>query len=184
ALVVVGDSRGFTSTDVQDDKIALQAAVAFTRATGTVTRNGQRIAEVAMPTPSRSVLLRAASLHDSLGNVHLVQRWLLIAGAVALVLALLVGNGGAWLFARRLRRLERAADRIAGGRFDEAVSDRGEDEVGELARAFERMRQRLAQLDHARREFIANASHELRTPLFSLAGFLELMSDEQLDEET
>src|SRR5207247_6720439 len=34
------------------------------------------------------------------------------------------------------------------------------------------------------REFIANASHELRTPLFSLAGFLELMSDEELDPKT
>jgi two-component system OmpR family sensor kinase len=46
------------------------------------------------------------------------------------------------------------------------------------------MRERLAKLDHARNEFIANASHELRTPLFSLAGFLELMDDEELDEET
>ena len=46
------------------------------------------------------------------------------------------------------------------------------------------MRQRLAQLERARREFIANASHELRTPLFSLAGFLELMSDEELDPKT
>ena len=46
------------------------------------------------------------------------------------------------------------------------------------------MRLRLAQLDRARREFIANASHELRTPLFSLGGFLELLEDEDLDEET
>ena len=46
------------------------------------------------------------------------------------------------------------------------------------------MRVRLAQLDHARREFIANASHELRTPLFSLGGFLELLDDEELDEPT
>ena len=61
---------------------------------------------------------------------------------------------------------------------------RGSDELGELAAAFERMRMRLAQLDHARREFIANASHELRTPLFSLGGFLELLGDEELDEAT
>ena len=46
------------------------------------------------------------------------------------------------------------------------------------------MRERLAALDHARREFIANASHELRTPLFSLGGFLELLTDEELDEAT
>ncbi|TML46821.1 MAG: HAMP domain-containing histidine kinase, partial [Actinobacteria bacterium] len=43
---------------------------------------------------------------------------------------------------------------------------------------------RLAGLDHARREFVANASHELRTPLFSLGGFLELLEDEELDEPT
>ena len=46
------------------------------------------------------------------------------------------------------------------------------------------MRVRLATLDRARREFIANASHELRTPLFSLGGFLELLADEELDEAT
>jgi signal transduction histidine kinase len=46
------------------------------------------------------------------------------------------------------------------------------------------MRVQVAQLDSARKEFVANASHELRTPLFSLSGFLELLADEDLDEET
>ena len=46
------------------------------------------------------------------------------------------------------------------------------------------MRVHLAQLDNARKEFVANASHELRTPLFSIGGFLELLADEELDEET
>ena len=88
------------------------------------------------------------------------------------------------MHAKRIRRLERAADRIAGGRFDEPVTDTGNDELGDLANAFERMRGRLGQLDRARSEFIANASHELRTPLFSLGGFLELMADEEVDEAT
>jgi two-component system, OmpR family, sensor kinase len=46
------------------------------------------------------------------------------------------------------------------------------------------MRGQLARLDHARKQFIAQASHELRTPLFSLGGFLELLEDEELDEPT
>ena len=46
------------------------------------------------------------------------------------------------------------------------------------------MRERLARLDRARAEFVANASHELRTPLFALGGFLELFGDEELDEAT
>jgi signal transduction histidine kinase len=62
------------------------------------------------------------------------------------------------------------------------VHDPAQDEVGQLAQAFDSMRVRLAHLDHARREFIANASHELRTPLFSLGGFLELLTDEELED--
>jgi signal transduction histidine kinase len=101
-----------------------------------------------------------------------------------LAASLLVGYLAASIFARRIRRLERAADRIASGDFDEPVVDAGKDELGELAVAFERMRQRLAQLEHARREFVANASHELRTPLFSLGGFLELIDDGEVDAKT
>jgi signal transduction histidine kinase len=46
------------------------------------------------------------------------------------------------------------------------------------------MQNQLARLDRARKQFIASASHELRTPIFSLGGFLELLADEDLDEET
>ncbi|MFL5869724.1 MAG: ATP-binding protein, partial [Solirubrobacterales bacterium] len=74
--------------------------------------------------------------------------------------------------------LERAAERIAGGEFDEPVSDRGGDELGQLARSFNEMQRRLARLDSSRKEFIANASHELRTPIFSLGGFVELLETE------
>ncbi len=40
------------------------------------------------------------------------------------------------------------------------------------------MQRRLAELDSARKQFIANASHELRTPIFSLGGFVELLDEE------
>ena len=186
-LTVVGDSHGAKSSDVVGDNVALRAAESFAPARGTVTREGERFGEAAVPVVVGSqteIVLLSASLRDSLRNVSLVRRRLLIAAGIALLMSLVLGYGGSTYFARRIRRLEQAAERIASGRFDERVEDPARDEVGELARAFERMRGRLAQLEHARREFIANASHELRTPLFSLGGFLELMSDEELDEET
>jgi signal transduction histidine kinase len=185
ALVVVGDSRGTRSTDVERDRLAFRAASTGRPVSGTVIHRQSRYAEAVAPVPgTNSVLLVSAPLHEALSSVRFVRERLLIAGALALVCALAVGYIGAWLFARRLRRLETAAERIAAGQFDEPIRDTGADEVGQLARTFDRMRVRLAALDHARREFIANASHELRTPLFSLGGFLELLTEEDLDEET
>jgi signal transduction histidine kinase len=176
---------GRSASAYTNDPIASLSARTSQLERGTVSRSDGEFAEVAIPMASRGeVLLLAAPLHDALADVSAVQRRMLLAGGLALIVALLVGYGAARLFARRIRRLERAADRIAGGRFDEQVADRSADELGELARAFDRMRTRLAGLDHARREFVANASHELRTPLFSLGGFLELLEDEELDEPT
>jgi signal transduction histidine kinase len=171
--------------ELTNDPVAARALATGHLESGTVTRRDKQYAEAALPYGGRTyVLLVTDSLDNQLGSVHLVQRRVLFSAGAALLIALLLGYGGAWVFARRIRKLERAAERIAGGRFDEPVRDAGGDELGDLAAAFERMRVRLAQLDDARREFVANASHELRTPLFSLAGFLELLDDEELDEPT
>ena len=45
------------------------------------------------------------------------------------------------------------------------------------------MQRRLAELDSARKQFVANASHELRTPIFSLGGFVELLEEEDPSPE-
>jgi signal transduction histidine kinase len=189
ALSVYQDSNGNNSADVASDAIAQRAAETQSRSSGTVHRRETEYAEVAKPVtiryiPTGGLVLLSASLHDAIANVDTVQRRMLEAGALALVLALAVGYGAAYVFARRIRRLETAAERIAAGRFDEPVIDTSGDELGQLARAFDRMRLRLAQLERARREFIGNASHELRTPIFSLGGFIELLTDEELDEAT
>jgi signal transduction histidine kinase len=171
------------SSDVENDPVAFDAIRKQTLARGLVDRSGQTYAEVAYPVGASVVLLQS-SLHDQLQVVSVVRRRVFEAGAIATVFAILLGYGGAGLFARRIRRLEVAANRIASGSFDEPVVDHGSDELGQLARSFERMRLRLSHLDRARGEFIANASHELRTPLFSLGGFLELLDDPSLDEAT
>src|SRR3954468_13751842 len=121
---------------------------------------------------------------DASQAVHLVRARLLVASAVALLVALV----GGWLVAsrsaRRVTRLERAARRVAAGQKVEPLPVEADDELGRLTQAFNEMQEQLARVEGARREFIANASHELRTPIFSLGGFVELLQDEQLDEET
>ena len=181
-LAQAGGSRG-----IDEDTIALAAVRSQEVERGRVTDGSEDYAEVAVPREFEAietVVLFRSPLADSLETVALVERRLLLATAFALVLALVLGLTAAGMLAHRLRRLEGAADRIAGGHFDTPIVDRGDDEIGQLASSFDRMRVQLAQLDTARKEFVANASHELRTPLFSLGGFLELLADEDLDEDT
>jgi signal transduction histidine kinase len=184
-LTPVADSSGASSLDVANDPVALRALLGRRIVRGQVRRGEEHYAEAAQSLgPEGPVVLLSSSLHNDLQSVGVVQRRVVVAGALATLFAILLGYALATLFARRIRRLEAAAERIAGGRFDEPVVDSAPDELGQLARAFDRMRLQLASLDRARREFIANASHELRTPLFSLGGFLELLAGEELDDET
>ncbi len=182
-LVNLLDSRVVNVDDLSTDAVALEAADTGLLASGRVERGGAHYAEASLSIDGDRVVLVSAPLDDVLANVNVVRRSLLIAGGISLAISWLVGYLMAWFFTRRIRRLESAAERLSAGDFETPIRDSGRDEVGQLADAFDSMRTRLAVLDRARGEFIANASHELRTPLFSLGGFVELLGDEDMDPE-
>jgi two-component system, OmpR family, sensor kinase len=182
---VVADSQ-FERTAVLPSYPAAAAAAASGRVSSSVERvAGTRMGETAVPLSAgggpRWIAVLSAPLGEVDDNVALIRRQILIAGAIALLAALAAGWLAARAHAKRLGRLEAAAQKVAEGDFSTPIPDEGLDEVGQLASTFNEMQQRLARLDSARREFIANASHELRTPIFSLGGFVELLDEEEPD---
>ena len=184
-LAVVADSRLANSGAIANDPVALEAVTNGRETRGTVSRNGSDLAEVAVPIAGTSdLVLLSGSLNEAKRSVKAVRSRLLFAAIPSLLIAVMIGLLGARQITSRIRRLERGADRIAAGSLDQPIEAEGDDEIGQLARSFEHMRQRLAQLDEARREFIANASHELRTPIFALSGSLELLTEEEMDEKS
>jgi signal transduction histidine kinase len=130
------------------------------------------------------VAVFADALADVEANVALIRRQILVSGAAALVIAILAGYLVARALSLRVKRLERAARKVSAGDFTDPIRADSDDELGQLAAAFDDMQAQLARLDRARKQFIASASHELRTPIFSLGGFLELLADEELDDDT
>jgi two-component system OmpR family sensor kinase len=188
SLFVLADSDT-GGVEIDDVQSVAQAALATRRTARTTepTRLGRQ-ALVAEPLIERGrvrgVAVFADALTDVQANVSLIRRRILVAGAVAFLIAVLGGYLVARALAGRVKRLEQAARKVAGGDFSDRIEPDSEDELGQLGAAFDDMQRQLARLDHARKQFIAQASHELRTPLFSLGGFLELLEDEDLDEDT
>jgi two-component system OmpR family sensor kinase len=172
--------------DVHD--VASRAAQTEKPVTATAETDVGRQALAAQPlirnNKVRGVAVFAGSLSDVQANVQLIRQRILVAGAIALVLAAIGGYLVARALTSRVKRLERAARKVAAGDFSNPIKADSDDELGQLATAFDDMQRQLARLDTARKQFIASASHELRTPIFSLGGFLELLEDEELDEET
>jgi signal transduction histidine kinase len=76
-----------------------------------------------------------------------------------------------------LREMSDAARAMAKGNYERRVTATSRDEVGELARAFNKMAAELAETDRLRRDLVANVSHELRTPIAALQAVLENLVD-------
>ena len=106
----------------------------------------------------------------------------LAAGALALGLVQVLAHG----MTSPLREMAAAAAAMARGDYRRRVTASSRDEVGELARAFNKMATQLGEVDRVRRELVANVSHELRTPITALQAVLENLVDgvEPADPET
>jgi two-component system OmpR family sensor kinase len=168
--------------------VALEAARTLRPVSSTEAVGSGRYAVVAYPLVQNKQVVGVAVFADTLdeveGNVALIRRQILLSGGIALVIALAAGYLVARALSQRVGRLEHAARKVAAGDFSNPIRADSDDELGQLAAAFDDMQNQLARLDRARKQFIASASHELRTPIFSLGGFLELLADEDLDDET
>jgi two-component system OmpR family sensor kinase len=184
----VADSSPGAAAFADIDGLAKEAVRTRKLVSGTAETDFGRQALAAQPLirneKVRGVAVFAGSLADVQANVQLIRRRILVAGAIALVLAALGGYLVARALTGRIKRLEGAARKVAAGDFSNPIHADSDDELGQLAATFDDMQRQLARLDTARKQFIASASHELRTPIFSLGGFLELLEDEELDDET
>ncbi|MBN1101955.1 MAG: HAMP domain-containing histidine kinase [Deltaproteobacteria bacterium] len=86
---------------------------------------------------------------------------------------------------RPIGDLERSALRIAGGDLSHRAGDAiRKDEIGELARSFNHMAERLERMIQGGRELTANISHELRSPMARVRIAAELLRDKLERGET
>lgn len=108
----------------------------------------------------------------------LAAYYALILAAVALVCWALAVS-----IASPLRDLARGVERFGRGELSVRLNSRRRDEVGELARSFDRMAERIGALLSAERRLLQDVSHELRSPLARMSFAAELARRDENREQ-
>ncbi|OJX40312.1 MAG: hypothetical protein BGO78_15225 [Chloroflexi bacterium 44-23] len=109
-----------------------------------------------------------------------VSSSVLWAGIAAGIVALILGSLLFFQITRPLRSLSTAALSIAKGDLNQRAWIGNNDEVGQVARSFNQMADKLQSYEAERQNLIADIAHELRTPLSVIQGNLEAMLDNVL----
>ena len=105
-------------------------------------------------------------LNNMIRTIFISSLWILIAVLIAVYFITEMVTGP-------LREMSKAAKKLSGGKFDVRVPVRGNDEVAELAKAFNNMATSLANFETTRNTFMANVAHDLRTPMTTISGFID-----------
>ena len=125
-----------------------------------------------------AMVFATSPVSDPTGLITVFMRVFLIVAAISLLVTYI----SAYLASRRLARpldiMANAAGEFARGEFGRRVNvGPRQDEIAELAVAFNLMADALEKSEQLRREFIAGVSHELRTPMTTIAGYIDGILD-------
>lgn len=102
---------------------------------------------------------------------------LFYGAVIGAVIALVLGVVLSRTLTRPIRELTTATHAVSEGDLSQQVPVRSNDELGELARAFNKMSFELSRSVNARKQMTADIAHELRTPLSLILGHAEAVHD-------
>ena len=109
--------------------------------------------------------------------IQRINRILIYGALIGAVIALLLGILLSRTLTRPIRELTRATHAVSEGDLSQQVPVRSNDELGELAQAFNRMSSELSRSVNSRKQMTADIAHELRTPLSLILGHAEAVHD-------
>ena len=129
-----------------------------------------------------AVFVTSSAAHYTEYVVTLIKLFCSV-GIVIFALMFCVVGVFSYQLTKPLRQMAAAAKAFGQGDFSIRVKSGSNDEIGELAEAFNTMADSLAASEGMRRSFVANVSHELKTPMTTIAGFIDGILDGTIPPE-
>ncbi|WP_242837231.1 sensor histidine kinase [Alkaliphilus transvaalensis] len=110
----------------------------------------------------------SVSLEGTYHRLNNIKNFLLIISFMTLVLIATISLLFSNLISGPIKQLTEAMQKTALGKLNEKVELEGNDEIGQLGKAYNYMSTKLSHIEKQRQDFVANVSHELKTPLSSM----------------
>ena len=132
---------------------------------------------------AEAILFISAPSAQMKGIVDRMSRTVIVSTLLVFAVSLIAVYLMSEKITEPLKDMSRAAKAFAQGRFDVRVPVSGEDEIGELAKAFNNMASSLEKQEDLRNTFLANISHDLRTPMTSISGIIDCILDGAIPPE-
>lgn len=102
---------------------------------------------------------------------------LLIVGSLFFFILFLIINRAWHSLFNPLRQLQQLSTEVSKGNYQNRITVEREDEIGQLASAFNSMSESLEKQEERKKEFTSNIVHELRTPLTYIGGYTQALKE-------
>ena len=118
-----------------------------------------------------------APMEDVTNFTDMVMKLFVLSVIAALAVSMFAIGLFSYNLVRPLKQMAQAAKQFGKGDFTIRVNETSNDEIGELAVAFNNMAESLSSSEITRKSFVANVSHELKTPMTTISGFIDGILD-------
>jgi len=173
--VVLADGEGQIVADSEGDLIGQPVEHDWGAPAALIVHNGTPVGALYAGLPGGSPGIE--------GLLTSANRTLLVVAVAAGLIAVLLILGLSRRILGPVEALTTAARRMEAGDLSQRVEITSQDEIGDLARAFNGMADGLARLEELRRQLVTDVAHELRTPLTNIRGYLEALQDGVVEPE-
>jgi signal transduction histidine kinase len=169
--VVLADGEGQIIADSEGELIGQPVERGWGAPAALIVHNGAPVGALYAGIPDWP------GLPGSEGVLVSLNRTLLLIAIIAGLGAVLLTLGLSRRIFAPVEALTAAARRMEAGDLSQRVDITSDDEIGDLARAFNAMADGLARLEEVRRNMVTDVAHELRTPLTNIRGYLQALRD-------